>query len=500
MGFLVNKNIKGSTFIVNGESSILARRVNVLQKYGANYVSIPDRLVNVTELETLGRPEVDHFVDGVFILPNDSFKEDDLVAISNACKKRRIPLNVTERPDLCTFTLPSTYDDGPFQLAVCTNGMGCRLANRLRRTIVSMLPKDLGLICSNVGQLRRKYADKINEIEDDDNCPPENINKLVLEKDNRESAEQKLRWLMQMVEYYPIPKLIDISEQDLQVHSIENNEPGPIGSVDDTLEVVQNSEQNALYRKADSGGSISLVGAGPGSVKLLTTEAIELMKDADYILADKLIPSEVLDLVPRKTPIFIAKKFPGNAESAQSELLKMGLSELQKGSKVVRLKQGDPYIYGRGLEEYTFFSSHGYTPHVVPGISSALSAPLVAQISLTYRSVATQVLICTGTGKKGEILEAPEYVATRTVVFLMAVHRIRLITDLLIKEKWDPDVPAVIIERASCPGQRVIRSTLKNIASASEELRSNPPGLLVVGHACSLIHKLEEGELWRVDE
>lgn len=484
MGFIVNTNIESHVFILNGHSSLLERRRKAVIEHGGTCVSIEDRLITAQDLVTLGREEVDKVIDGIFIVPNDQFCEKSLIAIVSECKRLRIPVNVTERPDLCTFTLPSLYEDGPFQLAVCTNGMGCRLANRLRRNITSSLPKDIGAICSNLGELRRKYSSNSHNFEDDDCCAGENINKLVLEKENNESAAQKSRWLLQMIEYFPFDKLRNVTDEDLKpVESKEGLLP------DEDVEETKTSKPE---------GRISLVGAGPGSSKLLTTEALELINSADYILADKLIPEEVLSLIPRQTPVFIARKFPGNASAAQQELLNIGLQQLKLGNHVVRLKQGDPYIYGRGLEEVVFFKEHGYTAHVVAGISSALSAPLEAGISLTYRSVASEVLICTGTGRSGDILDIPPYVETRTTVFLMTIHRLRIVTDLLIENGWSADLPAVIIERASCSDQRIIRSTLKDIADASDELRSNPPGLLVVGRVCDILHKLN-GQRWIVD-
>merc|ERR1711964_524527 len=161
---------------------------------------------------------------------------------------------------------------------------------------------------------------------------------------------------------------------------------------------------------------------------------------ADVILADKLVPSGVLDLIPRRTPVHIARKFPGNAELAQQELLSLGLAGLQAGKTVLRLKQGDPYIYGRGGEEFEYFRKEGYGDRisVLPGITSALSAPLFAQIPATQRGVSDQVLICTGTGRKGKPSVPPEYVDTRTVVFLMALHRISgLVADLTSHDSAD---------------------------------------------------------------
>lgn len=211
----------------------------------------------------------------------------------------------------------------------------------------------------------------------------------------------------------------------------------------------------------------------------------------------------------------IARKFPGNADAAQAELLSLGLDALKKGMTVLRLKQGDPYIYGRGGEEYKFFSEHGYTPMVLPGITSSLSAPLFAAIPPTHRSVADQVLICTGTGTKGAKPRPPPYVETQTVVFLMSLHRLKDLVDSLTSipsssdksetrtdvnaSPWPAATPCAVLERASCPDQRIIRSTLQHIVAAVEEEGSRPPGLLVLGWSCEVL-KGTGGGKWVVEE
>jgi uroporphyrin-III C-methyltransferase len=268
-------------------------------------------------------------------------------------------------------------------------------------------------------------------------------------------------------------------------------------------------------------GRIILAGSGPGHPDLLTRATHKAILTADIILADKLVPSGVLDLIPRRTPVHIARKFPGNAELAQEELLSLGLAGLKAGKSVLRLKQGDPYIYGRGGEEFEFFRREGYgdVVSVLPGITSALSAPLFAGIPATQRGVSDQVLICTGTGRKGKPTVPPEYVDTRTVIFLMALHRITgLVADLTSWESedakvldgsgevdrsrrlWKKETPCAVVERASCPDQRVIRTTLEFVAAAIEEEGSRPPGLLVLGKACEVLNKPDKGRKWVVEE
>lgn len=450
-------------------------------------------------ITTLGRPEVDGVVDRVFVsLTNESVKQD----IYTKCKKLRIPINTTDSPELCTFTMLSTYTSGDFQFGVTTNGKGCKLALRIKREIINHLPNNMNEICQTIGELRKtiQEEDKL-EIEsgehEDDAVNSHKFNSFVPEfNQTKEDLKlQRTRWLSQIVEYYPLNKLNLISINDLsnayKLHKQQQQQQQ------------QGDEEPALKKQTIKKGELTLVGSGPGSVSLLTLGALQAIHSADLVLADKLVPQQVLDLIPTThgTKLFIARKFPGNAEKAQQELLSLGLEALNKGQKVVRLKQGDPYIFGRGGEEFNYFEEHGYKPIVLPGITSALAAPVLSNIPMTHRDVADQVLICTGTGRRGAIPNLPEFVPSRTTVFLMALHRVVELIPMLAEQKnWDLNLPCAIIERASCPDQRVIRTTLGKVAEAVESCGSRPPGLLVTGYACEVIWKKSTDASWVVEE
>jgi len=348
--------------------------------------------------------------------------------------------------------------------------------------------------------------------EDDTTAQKASFNQLVTPEDRDAARNRRMRWLSQICEYWPLRRLASITDADvdsiLQSY-ITNNPQSSTAALDPTT-----------LDKRRRRGRIILAGSGPGNPDLLTLATHRAIQTADFILADKLVPAPVLDLVPRRTEVYIARKFPGNAEKAQEELLTMGLDGLKAGKIVVRLKQGDPYIYGRGGEEFHFFRQHGYIATVLPGITSALSAPLFAGVPPTHRAVADQVLICTGTGRKGASPDPPPYIPSQTVVFLMALHRLGPLVDSLTnplsnpefhpdpkstaqtpkpKLPWPPQTPCAVIERASCPDQRVIRSTLQHVCAAIEEEGSRPPGLLVVGWSCEVLYKAG-GQKWVVEE
>ncbi|KAF8425516.1 tetrapyrrole methylase [Tirmania nivea] len=477
------------------------------------------------DLTTLGREEVEGVVDAVFVTLSVGCAQmvgGKMVdaQISALCKKLRIPVNVADSPSLCSFTLLSTYTDGPLNIGVTTSGRGCKLASRIRREIVSCLPPRLGETCDRFGRLRRRiweedYASEGGEVveEDDDLGQGAGFNKLVVEDEEgwEERKGRRIRWLSQMCEYWPLERLCALEEGDveglLEGYKRGNSAAGAVAPAGAPLlsnGATPSKSEAAVHAQSipppppshPKHGKILLVGSGPGHPDLLTTAALNAITSADLILADKLVPPPVLALIPRRTPVHIARKFPGNADAAQEELLALGLSALQTGKMVVRLKQGDPYIYGRGGEEYLFFSAKGYTPIVVPGITSALSAGVFAGIPLTHRSVCDQVLICTGTGRKGELPVWPEYVRGRTTVLLMALHRLREVVEGLKSRGWEAGMGCAVVERASCGDQRVVRSTLGEVVAAVEEVGSRPPGLLIVGEACRVLGGVPEGKRW----
>lgn len=452
------------------------------------------------DLRRLGREEVDHVVDAVFVTTGS--KTPLSTHISTLCRRQRIPVNVADAPNLSTFTLLSTHTSGPLQIGVTTSGKGCKLASRIRREIAAALPAELGPAVARLGTVRRRIWEEDHaaemsmdpEAEEDETGQNATFNKLVTPEDVEAAKSRRMRWLSQICEYWPLRRLAAITDTDVEALFASYQQETARA---EEVPLLNPATLDARNRR----GRIILAGSGPGHPDLLTTATLKAIRGADVILADKLVPAGVLELIPRRTPVEIAKKFPGNAENAQEEFLRMGLQAAQQGKTVVRLKQGDPYLYGRGAEEFAFFRSHGFIATVLPGITSSLSAPLFAKIPVTHRAVSDQVLVCTGTGRKGAAPDPPAYLPNQSVVFLMALHRLEALRESLVKHHTTPypaSTPCAVIERASCPDQRVIRTTLEYVTTAVEEEGSRPPGLLVVGKACEVLEKTTQN--WVVEE
>ncbi|KAF2229524.1 uroporphyrin-III C-methyltransferase [Viridothelium virens] len=480
------------------------------------------------DLTTLGREEVDYVVDAVFVTKG---RQAQSPYISNLCRRLRIPVNVADAPNLCTFTILSTHSDGPLQIGVTTSGKGCKMASRIRREISKALPPNLGTGVERLGIIRRRIWEEdhaaemavTGELEDDDDGEGQTsaFNRLITPEDVEAVRTRRMRWLAQICEYWPLARLASLTDADID--SVLKSYPTTLPSSANTLNSSPSTHATPPPPPLPlpspllppRRGLIILAGSGPGHPSLLTLATLHAIRAASLILADKLVPSGILALIPRRTPVEIARKFPGNADAAQDELLRLGLSALEQGKTVVRLKQGDPYLYGRGAEELAWFRERGWGERVLvlPGVTSALAGPLFAGVPATHRGVADQVVVLTGTGRKGARTESPAFGPTRTCVFLMALHRLGEVVKglagqsldsasggdgLETKERWPEQTPCAVIERASCPDQRVIRTTLEFVCAAVEEEGSRPPGLLVVGAACEVLHKPKQR--WVVEE
>lgn len=386
--------------------------------------------------------------------------------IATLCRKHRIPINVTDQPDLCDFFMMATHRQEALQIGVCTNGQGCKLGSRIKRDIVSALPKSAGRAVTNVGKLKKRVREEYGE--------------------SKERAKKRMVWLSNMSHYWPIDQLAKLTDKEMADLLKEYGQRADEGYDSSNLDIVSSLTSTKKKR-----GRIYLVGSGPGDPNLLTVAARATIDKATLILADKLVPSSIMDLIPESTPVHIARKFPGNADAAQAELHQLGVDALLASEKdrslpaavVVRLKQGDPYVFGRGGEEHLFFSQHGYEPVVIPGISSALAGPLLCNIPITHRGVADRFLVQTVTDRQGQFPNLPEYIPTQTTVLLMGLHKLRLLVDALIAKGWPKDVPAAVVERASCHDQRCVKSSLERMPSIMEMLGQRPPGLIIIGWA-----------------
>jgi len=430
----------------------------------------------------------------------------------SVCRGRRVPVNMTDMPDLCDFTLPSAHrvPGTPLQLAVTTNGQGCRLGARIRRELVARLPRDVGTAVVRVGELRRlaraggEADDEHHTLTPNQPVPQRSLNG---EETDAERSARRMRWVAQISEYWSYSHLSNLTKEGMGKVLSGDGLDVPSESTRD--DIGESSRHRLVVTPSSPRGAIFLVGSGPGHPGLLTVATRDILtKEADLVLSDKLVPEAVLALIPKNVEVRIARKFPGNAEGAQQEMMEAAIDAASRGLTVVRvryqtplcssmlsdgtqLKQGDPTVYGRMGEEILYFRERGLEPIVIPGVSSALAGPVCAGIPVTQRGAAESFIVCTGVGRQGNDVVLPGYERTRTLVILMGVARIAQVletlqTPLSAGRRDGPSYPAhtpiAIIERASMPDQRAITSTLGHVTTALESSGvQRPPGMIVVG-------------------
>jgi uroporphyrin-III C-methyltransferase len=237
-------------------------------------------------------------------------------------------------------------------------------------------------------------------------------------------------------------------------------------------------------------GKVYLVGSGPGSEGLLTQRAREVIDSADVVLFDQLPGEKILASLPARAEKIDCGKYGGKHTLEQDEIEALVVDRAQKGKKVVRLKGGDPFLFGRGGEELETVRTAGIDVEMVPGISSALAVPASVGIPLTHRKYASQVTILTGNEDPTKAEPALDWKllaqSRGTIVILMGVANLEKIAEVLIKNKKNPDTPVAIIERGLRKDRRVTTGSLATIAGSAKKAGVKPPAVIVIGDVVKL--------------
>jgi len=235
-------------------------------------------------------------------------------------------------------------------------------------------------------------------------------------------------------------------------------------------------------------GKVYLVGAGPGDPELLTLKALRVLQEAEVVLYDRLVAPAVLELVHPLAELIYVGKEQGEQERVQGEIFAQMLHHVRAGRKVVRLKGGDPMVYGRGGEEWAFLAREGIAVELVPGVSSALALPGLAGIPLTLRGVAGGFAVLSGQAQGGGLPDLAPYARVDTLVVLMGVKARAEIARGLIGAGRPPREPLAFIENGSTPQERVVSATLGEVARGEVEVQS--PAVWVIGEVVRLREEL----------
>jgi uroporphyrinogen III methyltransferase/synthase len=240
-------------------------------------------------------------------------------------------------------------------------------------------------------------------------------------------------------------------------------------------------------------GRVYIVGAGPGDPSLITRRGAELLARADVVAYDRLSNPELLKLAPQAELVDVGKR-PGQSAEGQRKINDLLIAQARKGRTVVRLKGGDPFVFGRGGEEAELLAAAGVPFEIVPGVTSAVAGPAFAGIPITHRDHASWAAIATGhedPTKASSALDWQALASAPTAVFLMGVERLDVIASELQRAGRAADTPVAVVASATWPSQRTIRSTLEKVADAVAEAQIAPPAILIVGSVTTLADTLD---------
>ena len=367
-------------------------------------------------------------------------------AISADAKARRLPVNVVDSPELCSIITPAIVDRDPLTIAISSGGDTPVLARKIRSQLEASIPGRYG----DLAKLAARYRDK---------------------------AKQRFGDIDSRRRFWEAAMDGPIAERALA---------GDMQTAETLLESALSETEMA------STGEVYLVGAGPGDPDLLTFKALRLMQRAEVVLYDRLVSEPILAMARKDAEyIYVGKQRSEHAvpQNAINELL---LEHAQRGRRVLRLKGGDPFIFGRGAEEIELLAEHGIPFQVVPGITAASGCASYAGIPLTHRDHSQSVRFITGHVKDGVIdFRWKEFVEdSQTLVFYMGLVGLPQICAKLIEHGKSPDTPAALIERGTLPEQSVHLGTLANLNRIVDENNVKAPTLLIIGGVVALHDRL----------
>ncbi len=434
-----------------GGGEVAERKARLLLDAGAQLTVVaPDLDPELAELAANGTIE---WLAGEFAPPQLTGKWLVVAAtdrrevnalVYQSANMARIFANVVDDPKRSSFIMPSIIDRSPLMVAISSGGKAPVLARLLREKLEALLPQHLGAVAAFAGSLRERVKARFATM-----------------------GERRRFW----------ERLLGA---DRLGQALARGDHASAHQLADNL----------FADESQSAGEVVLVGAGPGDPGLLTLHALRQMQQADVVVYDRLVSDEVMALVRRDAKRIFVGKQAGNHCVPQEGINQLLLEEAKKGQRVVRLKGGDPFIFGRGGEELETLVGSGIGFQVVPGITAASGCAAYAGIPLTHRDHAQSVRFVTAHGKGGaRDLDWPLLAKDRqTLVFYMGLSSCATIREQLLAHGKGGDTPVALIERGTQPSQRVIRGTLDQLPALAMGVES--PALIMVGSVVTLADQL----------
>ncbi len=451
MDFLpIFMNLRGEPCLVVGGGEVAARKCALLLRAGAKVTVCAPELApafDTGRIEHRAARFREADLDGQALVIAATDDQAVNRAVAAAARARRIPVNVADQPELCTFILPSIIERAPLTVAISSGGASPVLARLLRARLESLIPAAYGRLAALAAEFRERVKARFR------------------------GAERRRFWERALEG--PIAEMVLAGRDAEARHALE-------AALGDT-------------RLALSGGDVALVGAGPGDPDLLTFRALRLMQQADVVVYDQLVSKPILDLVRLEAERIYAGKARAQHALPQEDINALLVRLAREGKRVVRLKGGDPFIFGRGGEEIATLAAEGIPFQVVPGITAAAGCASYAGIPLTHREHAQSVMFVAGHLRDGTMnfnwraLAQPQ----QTLVVYMGLLGLEVLCRELVAHGLPASLPAALVQQGTTPQQRVLEGTLATLPGivAASEVRA--PTLVIVGEVVRLRERLK---------
>ncbi|ALD96825.1 MULTISPECIES: siroheme synthase CysG [Pseudomonas] len=446
-------NLRGSRVLVVGGGEIALRKSRLIADAGAVLrVVAPEVEAQLSELvvqsggEMILRGYSECDLDGCVLIIAATDDEPLNAQVSRDARLRCVPVNVVDAPALCTVIFPAIVDRSPLVIAVSSGGDAPVLARLIRAKLETWIPSSYGQLAGLAARFRNQVKGLFPNVQ-----------------------QRRAFW------------------EDVFQGAIADRQLAGQGAEAERMLIAKIAGE-----PPSETGEVYLVGAGPGDPDLLTFRALRLMQQADVVLYDRLVAPTILDLCRRDAErVYVGKR---RAEHAvpQEQINQQLVALAKQGKRVVRLKGGDPFIFGRGGEEIEELAAHGIPFQVVPGITAASGCAAYAGIPLTHRDHAQSVRFITGHLKNGTTdLPWSDLVApAQTLVFYMGLIGLPVICEQLIRHGRSADTPAALVEQGTTVNQRVFTGTLANLPQLVAEHDVHAPTLVIIGEVVKLREKL----------
>jgi uroporphyrin-III C-methyltransferase/precorrin-2 dehydrogenase/sirohydrochlorin ferrochelatase len=443
-------NVRNKLCLVVGGGEVAKRKAGVLLEAGAKVRVVAPQIDSVLAEQKDVDPVVARFgaqhLDGVALVIAATDDRGVNQQVSELARARNIPVNVVDDPELCSFIMPAILDRSPLVVAFSSGGASPVLTRMMRAKLETMIPQNYSRLAGFAERFREQVKQRVTN-----------------------PAKRRIFW----------ENVFDgvIAEKVLT---------GDENSAENMLQQMMKDEDN-IQR-----GEVYLVGAGPGDPDLLTFRALRLMQKADVVVYDNLVSKPILEMTRRDAQrIYVGKKRDDHT-LPQEEINELLVRLANEGKRVLRLKGGDPFIFGRGGEEIETLAERGILFQVVPGITAASGVASYAGIPLTHRDHAQSCIFVTGHLKDGtmnldwDVLARPK----QTVVVYMGLHGLDTLCAELVKHGMPENTPIAIVQQGTTQNQRVITGTLVTLPGIAQEEKLQAPTLIIVGGVVTLRNKL----------